>query len=443
MASSSPTLEAILNGTSHDPKSNPFLSLMRGLDRRQNPPVDASQARELLVSIATYIIIFLVCVTIICLPYLQGAGGHRRRHWIIKRQYLDGHSQPYWIPNSGLIVAGCHLVGSTFFLVFLGLRYHDFKSGYVADAFYGSAWSVLFLLQQMLELRWYPSYWSFFTQAWSTWFVRASEASLKGKKNGIHPLVFNANLIVFPTTALISALVLISAQVASMSAQVDSYKTLIASLHQLSLHWQQGQNTLGSPQFRTASAQFTEYSIKSSYMLARFRDTGLFWSFMAIPTLIFYVFGISTLLRVMYKRFHAVKSQSDQESTISSTGSFVKRLLKNHNQNKSSKLRTSFIYLGVHYVMMTLTLVYHIFVGLIFYLSGEAAMPWLELFMLLANSGSYFLLGALIVQLLRIISEGRDQASGSTSSSKSEKNTDYELSLSESKNCHPDIQLMT
>ncbi|WAQ91289.1 hypothetical protein PtA15_14A171 [Puccinia triticina] len=437
MASPPPTLEAILNGSSQDPKTNPFLVLMRGLDAKQNPPVDASQARDLLVSVATYIIIFLVCVAIICLPYLQGAGGHRRRHWMIKRQYLDGHSQPYWIPNSGLIVAGCHLVGSTFFLVFLGLRYQDFKSGYVADAFYGSAW---------LELRWYPSYWSFFTQAWSTWFVRASDASLKGKKNGIHPLVFNANLIIFPTTALISALVLISAQVASMSSQVDSYKTLITSLNLLSLHWQQGENTLGSPQFRTASAQYTEYGMKSSYMLARFKDTGLFWNFMAVPTFIFYVFGISTLLRVMHKRFQAVKSESDQQSTISQTDSFAKRLLKNHNKNKSSQLRTSFIYLGVHYMLMTLTLLYHIIIGLTFYHSGEAAMvdkPWLELFMVLSNSGSYLLLCALVVQLLRIISEGWEQASETTSSSKSEKTREYEDSLSESKNCHPDIKLMT
>ncbi|EHS63891.1 uncharacterized protein PGTG_20873 [Puccinia graminis f. sp. tritici CRL 75-36-700-3] len=435
MASPSPTLADIIVQSSQGPKINPFVELIRGLDEKQNPPVDDSQTEGLLFSIATYIVVFLVCLAIISLPYLQGAGGHKRRHWVMKPQYLDGHPQPYWILNSGLIVAVSHLFGSTLFLVFLGLRYNAFKSGYAAESFYGSAW---------LELRWYPSYCSFFTQAWSTWFVRASDASLKGKSSGIHPLAFNINLIALPLTAFILALILISAQVASMSAQNNSYKDLISSLTVMSLQWHPGQNYLSSPLFHTASIQFLDYGTKSVHLLARFRTTGLFWTFMAVPTLIFYVIGISTLLRVMYKRFRAVKGESEHESTVSSFDSFPKRLMANRKRNKSSKLRNSFIYLGVHYTMMSLTLFYHIIIGLIFYFSDDVAMvnkSWLELFMVLSNSGSYLLLLALMVQLLRIISEGREQAG--MVSKKSGRNAEYNDCISDSSRIHPDIKLMT
>ncbi|KAA1133430.1 hypothetical protein PGTUg99_008853 [Puccinia graminis f. sp. tritici] len=409
MASPSPTLADIIVKSSQGPKINPFVDLIRGLDEKQNPPVDDSQTEGLLLSIATYIVVFLVCLAIISLPYLQGAGGHKRRHWVMKRQYLDG--------------------------LFLGLRYNAFKSGYAAESFYGSAW---------LELRWYPSYCSFFTQAWSTWFVRASDASLKGKSSGIHPLAFNINLIALPLTAFILALILISAQVASMSAQNNAYKDLISSLTVMSLQWHPGQNYLSSPLFHTASIQFLDYGTKSVHLLARFRTTGLFWTFMAVPTFIFYVIGISTLLRVMYKRFRAVKGESEHESTVSSFDSFPKRLMANRKRNKSSKLRTSFIYLGVHYTMMSLTLFYHIIIGLIFYFSDDVAMvnkPWLELFMVLSNSGSYLLLLALMVQLLRIISEGREQAG--MVSKKSGRNAEYNDCISDSSRTHPDIKLMT
>jgi hypothetical protein len=95
MASPSPTLADIIVQSSQGPKINPFVDLIRGLDEKQNPPVDDSQTEGLLFSIATYIVVFLVCLAIISLPYLQGAGGHRRRHWVMKRQYLDGRKRSF------------------------------------------------------------------------------------------------------------------------------------------------------------------------------------------------------------------------------------------------------------------------------------------------------------------------------------------------------------
>ncbi|KAH9455229.1 hypothetical protein Pst134EA_022700 [Puccinia striiformis f. sp. tritici] len=447
MANSPPTLLKILTiSTDQDRNMNPYIGLIRTLKEKQNPPVDDSQSRGLLITVVAYNFIFLVCVAIICLPYLQGVDGHKRRHWIIKRQFLDAHRQPYWILNSGLIVAVSHILGSTIFLVYLGLRYQAFQSGYASESFYGSAW---------LELRWFPSYCSFFTQAWSTWFVRASEASLKGKKSWIHPIAFNLNLIGLPMTALVLALILISAQVSSMSAQHESFRVLISSLTLCSLQWQQGQKLSDFALFNSTSVHFNEYALKSTLLIHRFRTTGLFWTFMAVPTFIFYVFGISTLLRVMYKRFQAVQDQSEEHSSSGkpqsptwSSSSFGKRFLANHRKNKSNHLRTSFIYLGVHYVMMSATLLYHIITGLIFYFSNDEAMTnkhWLELFMGLSNSGSYFLLAALVVQLLRIISEGRERSHAVTAKTRTEKTpSEYEDSSTlEIKKDLPDIKLMT
>ncbi|KAI7941468.1 hypothetical protein MJO29_013542 [Puccinia striiformis f. sp. tritici] len=404
------TLTDLLN-QSHDPKTNPFTGVILGLKEQQNPAVDEAQARGILYSIITYNVVFLVCAAIICLPYLQGVGGHQRRHWIIKRQYLDSHGQSYWIPN----------------------RYSAFHSGVAADAFYGSAW---------LELRWLPSYCSFFTQAWSTWFVRASDASLNGKTNRIHPVAYNINLIGFPLIALVFALVLTSAQVSAMTARSESFRTLLSTLTLISLQWREGQDFAHIHQFSAASAQFHDYTLKSLHLLARFRTTGLFWTLMAVPTFIFYIFGICTLLKVMHKRFQAAKSQPEEQSTTG-TDSFGKRLISGHHQDKSSKLRNSFIYLGVHYTMMSMTLFYHIVIGLIFYLSGDAKMTnkdWMQLFMVLSNSGSYLLLAALLVQMLRIISEGREQAHRIA---RSRKNSDSEDSILEYKKTHPNIKLMT
>ncbi|KNZ55626.1 hypothetical protein VP01_2629g4 [Puccinia sorghi] len=386
---SSPSLTDLLKQL-HDPDINPFPAIIHQLDAKKNPPVDAAQANGLLLSIATYNIIFLVCVAIICLPYLQGSGRANRRHWFIKRQYLDGHRSPYWIPNSGLVVAVCHMFGSILFLVFLGLRYGSFRTGFTNDSFYGSA-----------------CYISFFTQAWSTWFVRASDATLKGKRNRIHPMAFNINLIGFPVMSFVMALVSISAQVAAMSAQDKSYRIMITSLDLMSHQWHPGQHFLGNPQFLAASTNFTTYRLDSAKRLAKFRATGLFWTFMAVPTFIFYMFGISTLLRVMYKRFQAVRdSDSEIVSTVSSSDSFKKRLKNNYPQNAPNQLPTSFIHLAVHYTMMSVTLFYHIIIGFIFYLSDNTRMAdhgFLGLFMVLSNSGSYLLLAALLVQLVSVL----------------------------------------
>ncbi|POV99064.1 hypothetical protein PSTT_13986 [Puccinia striiformis] len=444
------TLTDLLN-QSHDPKTNPFTGVILGLKEQQNPAVDEAQARGILYSIITYNAVFLVCAAIICLPYLQGVGGHQRRHWIIKRQYLDSRKhrflgcsssfnspqlvnvfpyltifppfipgishlmiktdgQSYWIPNSGLIVAVSHLLGSTLFLVFLGLRYSAFHSGVAADAFYGSAW---------LELRWLPSYCSFFTQAWSTWFVRASDASLNGKTNRIHPVAYNINLIGFPLIALVFALVLTSAQVSAMTARSESFRTLLSTLTLISLQWREGQDFAHIHQFSAASAQFHDYTLKSLHLLARFRTTGLFWTLMAVPTFIFYIFGICTLLKVMHKRFQAAKSQPEEQSTTG-TDSFGKRLISGHHQDN---LLGSTLYDDVDDLVLP-----HV-IGLIFYLSGDAKMTnkdWMQLFMVLSNSGSYLLLAALLVQMLRIISEGREQAHRIA---RSRKNSDSEDTL--------------
>ncbi|POW05117.1 hypothetical protein PSHT_10951 [Puccinia striiformis] len=475
------TLTDLLN-QSHDPKTNPFTGVILGLKEQQNPAVDEAQARGILYSIITYNVVFLVCAAIICLPYLQGVGGHQRRHWIIKRQYLDSRKhrflgcsssfnspqlvnvfpyltifppfipgishlmiktdgQSYWIPNSGLIVAVSHLLGSTLFLVFLGLRYSAFHSGVAADAFYGSAW---------LELRWLPSYCSFFTQAWSTWFVRASDASLNGKTNRIHPVAYNINLIGFPLIALVFALVLTSAQVSAMTARSESFRTLLSTLTLISLQWREGQDFAHIHQFSAASAQFHDYTLKSLHLLARFRTTGLFWTLMAVPTFIFYIFGICTLLKVMHKRFQAAKSQPEEQSTTG-TDSFGKRLISGHHQDKSSKLRNSFstqpslkakipevsvdnnslIFFSLlgstlYDDVDDLVLPHCHWLDLLSLRRCEDDQDWMQLFMVLSNSGSYLLLAALLVQMLRIISEGREQAHRIA---RSRKNSDSEDTL--------------
>ncbi|KAI9623841.1 hypothetical protein H4Q26_017116 [Puccinia striiformis f. sp. tritici PST-130] len=343
------TLTDLLN-QSHDPKTNPFTGVISALRNnrirrwmRHKPEVSSTphylQRRV------------LVCAAIICLPYLQGVGGHQRRHWIIKRQYLDSHGQSYWIPN----------------------RYSAFHSGVAADAFYGSA------CMEHMSLRCIPEW--------------------ENKSDPSGGLQHQPDR--FPLIALVFALVLTSAQVSAMTARSESFRTLLSTLTLISLQWREGQDFAHIHQFSAASAQFHDYTLKSLHLLARFRTTGLFWTLMAVPTFIFYIFGICTLLKVMHKRFQAAKSQPEEQSTTG-TDSFGKRLISGHHQDKSSKLRNSFIYLGVHYTMMSMTLFYHIVIGLIFYLSGDAKMTnkdWMQLFMVLSNSGSYLLLAALLVQM--------------------------------------------
>ena len=75
--------------------TNPFIILIHDLNAKKNPPVDATQSTRLLLSVVTYNIIILVCLGIICLPYLQGKGTKNRRHWVVKRRYLDGRKSSF------------------------------------------------------------------------------------------------------------------------------------------------------------------------------------------------------------------------------------------------------------------------------------------------------------------------------------------------------------
>jgi hypothetical protein len=109
---------------------------------------------------------------------------------------------------------------------------------------------------------------------------------VRGKRSGIHPVAFNLNLIVLPTTALVTALFLVSAQAAAMDAEAVSFKTMMESLILVSHQWYPGQTSFNSPQFLLASTTFASYGVKSDQLLSRFRTTGLFWTFVAVPTLI-------------------------------------------------------------------------------------------------------------------------------------------------------------
>ncbi|KAI9611728.1 hypothetical protein KEM48_004470 [Puccinia striiformis f. sp. tritici PST-130] len=159
------------------PEYESIYRAIRTLKEKQNPPVDDSQSRGLLITVVAYNFIFLVCVAIICLPYLQGVDGHKRRHWIIKRQFLDAQLDS---PNS------------------------------------------------------------------------VQPEPDRTANDGASP-----------------------------SSDPDLSPGILDDLQ-----WQQGQKLSDFALFNSTSVHFNEYGLKSTLLIHRFRTTGLFWTFMAVPTFI-------------------------------------------------------------------------------------------------------------------------------------------------------------
>lgn len=429
-----PTLLELISPFQKQEK-NPFPPVINFLIDKLDPREQEDLASGLLVSVVTYSIIALVCISIIFLPYFQGLGGHKRRIWFVRLKYLEGYRYPYWVLNSGLVVAVSHLVGSSLFFVFLGLRYHALKTGYMSVTLHESAW---------LELRWFPSYCSFFTQSWSTLFVWASNASLKGAGNrGLHPIIFNTNLVALPVLVFIFAMVIISGQVKAINTQTEDYQALLECLKLNSLEWEAGKRSFTTSNFKAAAGAYALFVRKSEEALYRIRLTGLFWTLMGVPTIIIYIFGVSTLLRVIKKRSEAVNDELEDTNASSQVNLWGKEAVATPPK-KLSKLRSSFIYLGIHYLSMSITLLYHIITGLIYFPAEAKTFMNKEfqgLFLTLSNSGSYLLLTALVVQLLRIVCEGREQKVVAVHVN--EKNAEYEESILGSRKKHPDISLMT
>ncbi|MBW0504282.1 hypothetical protein O181_043997, partial [Austropuccinia psidii MF-1] len=388
--------------------TNPFNFALELIYSQQNPTHQSFFTTTLLCAGANYLLISLTCLAIMALPWLQLSGAQTSKHWIFSRRYLGNYSTPYWVPNTGFIVAACQLLGSIMFEIYIFLSYRSLKDGRGDTTSRDFPW---------VEMRWYAPLVGFFVQAWSTLYIRASEEYIEGANRRhllLHPIFFNTVLASLPTTMLCFSIYFITSQTLQSLKLTQTYQVLIQSLKFASDSWDSGHKALDLDTFSTLDSNYSNFLLSTARTIFKTRQTGLFWTTMGIPIVIFYVFGASTLIRKL-KKCHQVLTQA---STGSSTNSDILKMQTKPNlpaqahimSSASQKLKNFYTYLGLHYILMTLTISYDVILGLFYFLQSDEDMgnPVNRARVgVLSLSASVLLLISLLVQLVRVLLEGR------------------------------------
>lgn len=397
--------------------SNPFSFMFQFLLRAEKPRSPEYFRPFLTMVAAVYGLVCICCALIVILPLFQGSEGRARNCWILKRRYLGQHEYPYLILNNGLVIAISYLLTGVLFEFFLSLQLNTLSSE--------SALKVhRFSWIEILKL---PSQCAIFIQAFTMLFISASDPSADGLgRYFLPPMVFNTLLIGFPLIAAVSSVFLTAQKARAVEKQDNSYLYLSEVLADAISRWEDGQHILSQEQKDLLQSAYSTYLHDSINKLQSRLRIGLFWSFMGVPSILFYFGGISALIATVYRPVEAdikvgsgykIQRQESNATTGSSESKDTKIFSGKTSLEESSKLSKgsprrlsrSLRFLWGHYLLMSVALSFDVTTGLVFYLNPNnfKDVKQAEKFFVTNLSGSVLILLGIIILLVRISTDGK------------------------------------
>ncbi|KAA1096030.1 hypothetical protein PGT21_002995 [Puccinia graminis f. sp. tritici] len=381
---------------------NPYSFAIMALENLEKPPSGPIFRSVLTIFACISAAIMLCCLGILVVPFFQGEVGGSQHNWIVKRKYSGSRANPYFILNNGLVIGLSYLFGGILFQCYVALQFNTMDSNRQTSQF---SW---------IEILKLPGSCATFIQAFTMLFISTSNPSQGGtKRYSIPPGIFNFLLIGFPALTAVASIFLIVHKASLVQKQDVSYNVLINLLTDAAKLWDGGEKILSESRNFLLQATYEVFSL-DTFLKNRSRiRIGLFWAFMAIPSILFYVGGVIALVTTVYQPIKTPKKLQPANlnpNEIKTVGNEMENGPIILGKDGSRKLSRSLKFLWLHYFSMSMALSMDAATSMVFYLNKDNLkdIRLARKFFVTNLSSSIFTLVAMIILLARIIGDGKE-----------------------------------
>ncbi|KAH9456816.1 hypothetical protein Pst134EA_020728 [Puccinia striiformis f. sp. tritici] len=390
-----------LSGIIHNAPAgtNPYSSAVLALQKLEKP-ISYNIFRYVLALYGSiYAVVCLCCVGILITPFFQGKVGGAKHNWIVKRRYMVEHSTPYLIVNNGLMIGISYLIAGVLFQCYITQQFNTMDTD--RQSFLVS-WLDMFKL---------PGACATYIQAFTMLFISASNPSTGGtRKYFMSPAVFNFLLIGLPVLYSIVAIGLIAHKAILIQKSTISYEILITMLTDVAHLWDGGKKIPTDSQQGLLQAAFEIFMEDSSLKSRSAIRIGMLWAFADVPSILIYIGGVYALVTTAHHPFKRFRRESAEALTKAPRpGMFEKSPVKLDTE-ESRPLARSLKFLWLHYLAMSVALVWDLAAGMLFYVNRDnlkdTRLAPIFFIINLGTSGSTLL--AIIILLARIVGDGKE-----------------------------------
>ncbi|KNE99716.1 hypothetical protein PSTG_07005 [Puccinia striiformis f. sp. tritici PST-78] len=386
-----------LSGIIHNAPAgtNPYSSAVLALQKLEKP-ISYNIFRYVLALYGSiYAVVCLCCVGILITPFFQGKVGGAKHNWIVKRRYMVEHSTPYLIVNNGLMIGISYLIAGVLFQCYITQQFNTMDTD--RQSFLVS-WSL-------------PGACATYIQAFTMLFISASNPSTGGtRKYFMSPAVFNFLLIGLPVLYSIVAIGLIAHKAILIQKSTISYEILITMLTDVAHLWDGGKKIPTDSQQGLLQAAFEIFMEDSSLKSRSAIRIGMLWAFADVPSILIYIGGVYALVTTAHHPFKRFRRESAEALTKAPRpGMFEKSPVKLDTE-ESRPLARSLKFMWLHYLAMSVALVWDLAAGMLFYVNRDnlkdTRLAPIFFIINLGTSGSTLL--AIIILLARIVGDGKE-----------------------------------
>ncbi|KAI9627775.1 hypothetical protein H4Q26_017214 [Puccinia striiformis f. sp. tritici PST-130] len=390
-----------LSGIIHNAPAgtNPYSSAVLALQKLEKP-ISYNIFRYVLALYGSiYAVVCLCCVGILITPFFQGKVGGAKHNWIVKRRYMVEHSTPYLIVNNGLMIGISYLIAGVLFQCYITQQFNTMDTD--RQSFLVS-WLDMFKL---------PGACATYIQAFTMLFISASNPSTGGtRKYFMSPAVFNFLLIGLPVLYSIVAIGLIAHKAILIQKSTISYEILITMLTDVAHLWDGGKKIPTDSQQGLLQAAFEIFMEDSSLKSRSAIRIGMLWAFADVPSILIYIGGVYALVTTAHHPFKRFRRESAEALTKAPRpGMFEKSPVKLDTE-ESRPLARSLKFMWLHYLAMSVALVWDLAAGMLFYVNRDnlkdTRLAPIFFIINLGTSGSTLL--AIIILLARIVGDGKE-----------------------------------
>ncbi|KAH9447499.1 hypothetical protein Pst134EB_021516, partial [Puccinia striiformis f. sp. tritici] len=239
----------------------------------------------------------------------------------------------------------------------------------------------------------------------------ASNPSTGGtRKYFMSPAVFNFLLIGLPVLYSIVAIGLIAHKAILIQKSTISYEILITMLTDVAHLWDGGKKIPTDSQQGLLQAAFEIFMEDSSLKSRSAIRIGMLWAFADVPSILIYIGGVYALVTTAHHPFKRFRRESAEALTKAPRpGMFEKSPVKLDTE-ESRPLARSLKFMWLHYLAMSVALVWDLAAGMLFYVNRDnlkdTRLAPIFFIINLGTSGSTLL--AIIILLARIVGDGKE-----------------------------------
>ncbi|KAH9811889.1 hypothetical protein DFH28DRAFT_1223723 [Melampsora americana] len=367
-------------------------SIISRLNTYQHPSVYPYVRWVLIACGIFYLLVIILCVTILAIPMLGGRVARRRHLWLWRRHYV-GDTGPYLIPNGGLFLIICQLLGSIPLEMYILFSYQAIRSSIPSRSNHQCFW---------LAISYAPGYFGYWYSGFTALYLCLFSPSRPLVDHQLvehflpHPIFMNTLCIGVPIFVAMGALFWGITSIVSVRQKDDAYAAVLAQL------------TSGLDP--TASLQ--QYAEAGQRYISRFRWGVFYWSIAALIAVIFYCFTGLLFLRFLKGTVNVATGKTklwkevDEAFDVDDDSDVVIAPSVSENSRMGESLLKGYRFLVWQFSFLILVLLWDLMVGIVLTMKiGEIVENegWRSASIWVVVSSSYLMSGALFLNSWRVL----------------------------------------